>query len=69
MIFYKKITKKYCAVCLQPIANGVRIYLLPIAQNYFTHQLEFNKNYNLSFSFYTEEGSTYVYESHDFDTF
>lgn len=49
--------------------DGEKIYLLPIGQNYFTQQLQANQNYTLSFAFYTEEGYTYIYESHNFDTF
>ena len=61
--YQEKITK--VAIFL----NGEKIYLLPIGQDYFTQQLEPNKNYTLSFAFYTEEGYTYIYETYDFDTF
>ena len=61
--YQEKITK--VAIFL----NGEKIYLLPIGQDYFTQQLEPNQNYTLSFAFYTEEGYTYIYETHDFDTF
>jgi hypothetical protein len=61
--YQEKITK--VAIFL----NEQQIYLLPLGQNYFTQQLQANENYTLSFAFYTEEGATYIYETHDFDTF